>query len=250
MFQEELFARVQRVLKNKGHNYKQYITDNPDFPLRRFVLNPNSKKLSGCWSQGKYKKYPYYRFYGKGKNFKKDKFEEQFMEFFDRLNFDERQVKNIKEWVKKELIKRSKNGTRKVAELKKYISTLNEQQSTLIQKNLKGIINDALLKKQLDLIDKELVETDEILATTSTQEPDFDKVFSFIEPFIKSPSKIWEKSKVKTQMRLQEFAFPKGLIFDGEELRTLETGWFLQVKSNFSGTFTAWCTKTMKKRTL
>ena len=37
---EDLFAQVQRVLKNKGHKVAQYKTDHPDFPLRRFVLNP------------------------------------------------------------------------------------------------------------------------------------------------------------------------------------------------------------------
>src|SRR3989344_5174038 len=50
---EDLFAQVQRVLKNKGHKVSQYKADHPDFPLRRFVLNPAGLRLTGSFAQGK-----------------------------------------------------------------------------------------------------------------------------------------------------------------------------------------------------
>lgn len=58
---EELFAQVQRVLKNKGHKVSEYKTDNPEFPLRRFVFNPSGLKLTGSFAKGKVSVLPLWR---------------------------------------------------------------------------------------------------------------------------------------------------------------------------------------------
>jgi hypothetical protein len=72
------------VLKHKGRKHSAYITDHPDFPLRKFVVNENGKKLTGSWSKGAiHKRYPFYRFGGNNSNHNRDNFEEAFMEYID-----------------------------------------------------------------------------------------------------------------------------------------------------------------------
>ncbi len=68
---EELFNDVQNILKGKNRKVKYYLHENPDFPLRRFVVNEHGKQLTGYWSKGKRLKYPYYSFHSKGTTIKK-----------------------------------------------------------------------------------------------------------------------------------------------------------------------------------
>ena len=94
---EELFMQVQRVLKHKGHKVSEYKTDNPAFPLRRFILHPSGLKLTGSFAKGKY---PYYRFGGKGHNYERDEFERRFAFFMDSFCFREEQIAKLKRFVR------------------------------------------------------------------------------------------------------------------------------------------------------
>lgn len=58
---ECLFRRVQRILDGKGEPVRPHSRNHPDFPLRRFVACSHClTPLTGSWSTGRSKKYPYY----------------------------------------------------------------------------------------------------------------------------------------------------------------------------------------------
>ncbi len=77
----KLFDEVQGILKGRMNNAKFFLKDNPDFPLRRFVLNENGKQLTGYWSQGKRLKYPYYSFSLPGTTIRKEVLEQKYISF-------------------------------------------------------------------------------------------------------------------------------------------------------------------------
>src|SRR5258706_325292 len=89
MVTQELFDKVQRVLKYRGRSNFHYLLENPDFPLRRFVMLPSGKKLTGGWSKGKTKKYPYYCFRSEHLSFRKHIMEGMFKNFFDQFRINE-----------------------------------------------------------------------------------------------------------------------------------------------------------------
>ncbi|MCC7004983.1 recombinase family protein [Candidatus Nomurabacteria bacterium] len=227
---DELFNQVQRVLKHKGRKHSAYITDHPDFPLRKFVINQDGKKLTGSWSKGRYKKYPFYRFGGNNSNHNRDKFEEEFMKYVNKYGFDDTKIKRLKELVRENLVKATLDQRKETDRLKKYINELTEKQTGIIKKNLDGVIPDNVLKQQLAMIDKELLNANASLAVMPNTETNYEEAVEFLEEYLKNPSAVWKDAKIGVKTKLQWFQFPQGLTFQNNFFGTTEMCSFFKVK--------------------
>ena len=227
---DELFNQVQRVLKYKGRKHSAYQTDHPDFPLRKFVVNKEGKKLTGSWSRGRYKKYPFYRFGGSDSNFNRDKFEQMFMDYLVRFSFNDDKLKRLRELVKENLVKATQNQRKEADRLKKYIQELTEKQSGIITKNLNGIIPDNVLSQQLALIDRELMDANAALVKLPQADVDYMRALDFLEEYLRNPAKIWRNAKLSVQIKLQWFQFPSGLVFKNNFFGTTEMCKFFKLK--------------------
>ncbi len=231
---EELFNQVQSVLKNKGRKNSPHITDHPDFPLRRFVVNENGKKLTGSWSRGgRLKKYPFYRFGGSDSNHNRDEFEKNFMKFLEKYRFDDNKFEKLKKCIENNLVKATEGQQKDASRLKKYIVELTEKQSGIIKKNLDGIIPDTVLKQQLAMIDRDLGEANASLAIIPNTEMNFEKALAIAEEYLKNPSKIWRKAKIGPKVKLQWFQFPLGLTFENNLFGTPEIASLYKTKEAF-----------------
>lgn len=230
---QELFNQVQRILKNKGRKHSAYITDHPDFPLRKFVINEEGKKLTGSWSKGRKARYPFYRFGGNQSNHNRDNFEIECQKYMDEYRLDERHFEKLKKLIKENLIKATSEQRKEAERLEKYITQLNEKQSAVIKKNLDGVINDSVLKQQLELIEKELTEANSSLSDLPKTNIDFEEILEFTEEYLKSPSKIWRKAKIGVQVKLQWFQFPQGLTFQNKKFGTTEIASVFKTKEAF-----------------
>ena len=233
---DDLFNQVQRVLKYKGRKHSAYITDHPDFPLRKFVVNEDGKKLTGSWSKGRYKKYPFYRFGGNNSNHNRDEFEKVFMKYVDQYGFDDTKLKRLKELVRENLVKATQDQRKETDRLKRHINELTEKQSGIIKKNLDGFIPDSVMKQQLAMIDKQLLEANASLATIPNTDANYDEMMEFLEEYLQNPSKIWREAKIGVQVKLQWFQFPSGLVFQNNFFGTTEMCSFFKVKDLVLGT--------------
>lgn len=216
---EELFVQVQRVLKNKGHKVAQYRTDNPEFPLRRFVLNPMGLKLTGSIAKGKY---PYYRFNGVTGNYERDELERRFTYHMDSYAFEPSQIKKLKALVE-EKFHRATEGERKEAKAQEArLRELSAQQTAIVQKNLKGVLSDGVVQKELVRIDKEETAIRAFLALQEADTGSPEEAVAFAERYLEQPSAIWKEAGISTKIKLQWFQFPSGTTFDGEIFGTPE----------------------------
>ncbi len=231
---EELFNQVQRILKHKGRKHSAYITDHPDFPLRKFVTNEDGKKLTGSWSTGRHKRFAYYRFGGKDSNYNRDKFQENFGEYMDKYGLNEKHFIKLKGLVKENLVKATQGQKKEVEDLNKHLKELTDKQSGIIKKNLDGIIPDSVLKQQLEMIDKDLLETNASLLSIPNTENDFEKMMDLVESYLKAPSDVWKEAKVGVQIKLQWFQFPQGLTFNNKIFGTAQVANVFKVKDVFS----------------
>ena len=231
---EELFYKVHQVLKNKGKKSYKYKKDNNDFPLRRFVFNSEGKKLTGSWSAGRSAKYAFYRFASSGKSYGKDEFEDKFKNYIDERGITPKILKILKEEAKRELDVATASGKKDFSKIERRIKELEGQQSALIEKNLKGVISDDLLKRQLDSIDKEMMDNKAAMASKEDDESNIDVegLFSFAEEYLHRPSTAWIKAKtdVERRIKLQWFQFPDGITFDGKEFGTAEMNSIFKAK--------------------
>lgn len=238
---EELFSQVQRVLKHKGRKHSAYVTDHPDFPLRKFVVNnDNNKKLTGSWSSGRNKRFPYYRFGGKDSNYNKYKFEDNFMLFMDKYGIDEKNFEELKVLVNKHLVKATEGQRKEEGLLKKKSEELKNKQTSIIKKNIDGFISDSVMKEQLEIIEKELFQINTALTNIPNTRNDFDKMLNFLEVYLKKPSEIWKKAKIDKQIKLQWFQFPQGLTFKDDIFGTEEVASVFKAKDLVSSTKSSW----------
>jgi site-specific DNA recombinase len=228
---EEVFAQVQRVLKKKNESAKQYQTNNPDFPLRKFMKNSLGKPITGCWARGHGGKYPYYLFRQKGGNYKRKYVEDCFIEFLNSFQFSQQRITTLK----KSLLKTFDSKVRhriaqlEVNELK--IAEIKSKQSFLILKSMEGVIHDSLLKEQLGELDQEITNlmADKI-SRTSNNNFDFELLLQDALKFLKTPGNTWQNAPFEKKLNLQRFYFPNGVIFDGEKCRTSEMCSLFKVK--------------------
>lgn len=229
---EELFNRVQQVMKKKKMPML-YKSKHPDFPLRRFISHPVGFKLTGAWSQGRNKRYAYYRFISAGLQWPKFDLEASFLNFLDNHAFNE----NLLSKLKSEVICRfsekseSKVKDREVLSLKKL--QLKETQNALLQKNIKGIISDTLLKEQLVALDEEIWGIDKVLLQKEEEKINVENIHEFISEFLLSPSTTWKKMSLDTKIKLQWFVFPEGVGYDGNKFRTTKISSIFKLKQFF-----------------
>ncbi len=231
---EELFLAVQDILRGKGRKEVQYKKDNDDFPLRRFVFNDEGKKLTGSFSKGRQGvRYPFYRFGSKGSNYKRDKFDELFKEFMDQYSFSEEQKEKLKQKITSKFSVTVEKEEKSIKKLESRITELEKQQNTLVEKNIKGVISDELLARQLSILENSLNECKVNLITKSVPSLDIDRAMRVISPYLDKPSTPWSKATIDNKLKLQWFQFPSGVFFNGEKFGTAKIASIFNVKSAF-----------------
>lgn len=226
---ETLFDRVQHVMRFKKTPIS-YKKENEDFPLRRFVTHPSKYKLTGAWSQGRRKKYPYYRFIETHSQWRKLDLEERFCGFMDSFAFDSSEIANLQNEIISKLSLTSQMKEENYEYLAFKRTQIKEKQKLLLQKNLDGIISDPLLKEQLNLLDDEIWSIDKELTHKDERKTNFKEVFSFMDKFLFKPSLVWKDLPFHIKLKIQWFEFPDGVTFDGNEFRTTKTSCLFRLK--------------------
>lgn len=230
---EDVFIQVQRVLKNKGKKGITHITDNPDFPLRRFVFNNTKNKLTGSWSQGRRAKYPYYRFGGEKSNYARDSFETAFMKFMNKFKFNDLHIDRLENLCIKHFDKSLSGRKKQTEKLKNQIEKLKNKQVLLIDKNLSGIIGDRVLQQHMEIIETELMDLNALLLSITPRGFDYSDIPQFVKEYLKTPGKTWKKASPELKIKLQWFQFPSGIIFEKNTFRTTEIANVFNLKSQF-----------------
>ncbi|MBD3362693.1 hypothetical protein GF362_03165 [Candidatus Dojkabacteria bacterium] len=218
----KLFNIVQLILDGKAKKLPIYKKINPDFPLRGVLRCAKcGNYLTSNWSQGKYKKYGYYRCTKcSGINLGKYDVEENFIEYLKEIKLK----KDVGKLVKEAIILNWKNRTKeiqsKVNLLKKEKRTLRAKQDKVVEKNLNGIYNDKLSKRYIGDLEEKISKIDIELTRYSDPEKDEEKLIKFSVVLLKNMSKAWTKMDEFQQNKFEKFIFPQGLIYKNENFTT------------------------------
>ncbi len=234
VLEEELFNQVQRVLRMRGKKMSQYKLDSEDFPLRRFVFDAEGRKLTGSWSKGRSKKYPFYRFGVRDSNYNRDKFQDAFMGYMDKFQLNDDLILKLKLKLGEKLNKATSDEQKDGRKLRSYLVELQERQNALIKKNLEGFISDSILKQQLDMIEQEMTSTQINLTSVQEMEMDFDEVLGYVSHYLKYPSVVWKDANLDKRLKLQWFQFPQGITFKNEDYGTTQLACLFKTKDAFS----------------
>lgn len=219
LISDELFFKVQQIVSRK-HKSKKYAKENPDFPLRRFVRCENGLSISGGWSAGRKRKYPYYRMLDTGKLVAKEVLENKFIAYLNSFSVDTATITVLENMV----IEKLRNNTSLIisnkATLLNQQETIKQQRRQLLDKSITGIIADDLLKEHMALLDKDLMDIQEKITKADNNPFDVEYVFSRLHKMLINPGNYWKEQPPQIKVLFQWFKFPEGLVFSGEVFRT------------------------------
>lgn len=232
----EMFFKTQEMLnlKNRHAHNKKYASLNEKLPLRKFVLNNKGKCLTGSPTRGNGGVYWYYRFMGDTKSFKKDIVENEFIEFLKQNSFSKEVIELLNIAIEEKWKENNKNILKDKQFYTKRITEIKDEKTKIIDKNLKGIIPDDMVKEYLETKDNEVREFQaKVFDIENTIQFDKELLKKALDN-LNSLEELWKSLKVEGKDALQWFLFPKNIIFENNKFRTTETAFILNKKQDFS----------------
>jgi len=230
---EELFQKVQQILSGKHSKQAQYLTECKDFPLRRFFKHPSGNLFTGCWAQGRKKKYPYYLVHKPNINIRKEVLEDIFIAILNKFKMDILHFEKLKDFVKKHVESGISNKKADGEQLQQKVAQLRARQNTLIEKNIDGIIGDEFCKERIAAIDLELYQIQKLTSALPGSNINYGKLLDIIRNILTEPAAVWGKVQYKMKIKLQWFYFPHGIEFDGNESRITKICKLFNMKDQF-----------------
>lgn len=226
---EEIFNRVQAILKGKVYTPTAHHLNHPDFPLRRFVrCGKCDTVLTGSMSKGRNRKYPYYwcRNPQCMSRIRKEVLEKKFLDLLGSLKLKLKYAGLFKaiiqdRWseIQAENIKSKKMIEKKLEELSRKRELLDE--AFIYEKNIeKETYNEHLRKIKGEMESLEL----ELAANYSSEDfgLDIEGIMRFTERTIMNADSLWKELPLEPKLKLQRVLFPQGVAFDGSAFRTAE----------------------------
>ena len=230
---EQLFEKVQAVLNGRKNIITHYLHENPDFPLRRFVTDEQGNNLTGYWSKGEYKKYPYYTFKQPGTLVRKEVLEIKFLEFLALFEFDSTHLKNLRKGLIEAFSKKGAKNENNYVQIEVTLATKNKELDHYVALDRNGDISKATFKDRVANLEAEIATLNDLLVNRPKAIYDIKDLMAFAEKILKDPCRLWQNSHFELRKRLQKFYFPLGIIFNGQYFRTPTMCSLFKLKSIF-----------------
>jgi DNA invertase Pin-like site-specific DNA recombinase len=229
---EELFDKVGRVMKNPNAKRALYVSDHPDFPLRRFVKDEETGfGFTAGWSRGHMgKRYPFYR---AKKNFSKNFLETRFQDFLNTFALTDRCLKKLRKVIDDNFGNETRDQRKEGQLIRNKIDELEKRQNMLFDDRANGYITGEVLKRQLEIIGTQIDQLRDDLCQVTEDDVDISSIIEPIFQFLKNPYALWDNLDIEDKRTLQWFEFPQGVTFDGMKYRTAQTHSIFKLKSDF-----------------
>jgi site-specific DNA recombinase len=160
---QDLFDRVQVILTGRKPKLTPFRRNHPDFPLRAFVrCSKCGQVITGSWSKGRNKKYPYYHCAGRCRGFKlrKEKLEAKFTELLERMRIRREYVELFRKIVLSQWEKQSDVTIDMLAACQREVKHLSEQKDKLIDAFVYAkSISREVYDQRLDKLEEEITLT-------------------------------------------------------------------------------------------
>jgi site-specific DNA recombinase len=225
---EDVFERVQLILAGRRHHGETYLITHPDFPLRHFVrCDRCDRPLTGSWSKGRTKRYPYYRCAKqscKSVNSRKELVEQSFLKLLRRLQPHPSYMRLFREIVQDVWKQQLKQVTEVRRALERKLEQIADKKNRLVSAFLyEKKIDKATYEEQLDLLRQAAALAEMELHDAKLEEFDVEGVLEFANRVMSDLSRFWLQASLEQKIRFQKVLFPKGLKYDGEKFGTAPT---------------------------
>ena len=223
---EPLFRRVQRLLERKGDPVRPHSQNNPDFPLRRFVACSHCMTpLTGSWSAGRSKRYPYYHCRKcRRVTTRKQTLEGLFIELLSRLQPEPAYMRLFNAIVLDVWKGQRGEAKRLRASLEATVAQKRQRLDRVDEAFLhERSIDRQSYERQRDQLREQLALAEMELSAASEKELDIEGALAFAEHLLTNAARLWMELASARKQQLQQILFPEGLRFDGEKFGTAVT---------------------------
>ncbi len=168
-----------------------------------------------------------------GADFAKDAFEMTFKQYLSRYTLNKKHIARFKKALKEALDTATQKDFKDAEKLRAHIAELNDRQTSLIDKNAKGIIADSILRRQLEQNEDKLMQAHSDLLLLPDKKEDVGELLDFASQYLENPGSVWDKATFRQKLELQWFEFPQGITFQNKNFRTKEIASIFKVKDLF-----------------
>ncbi|HEV2619254.1 MAG TPA: recombinase family protein [Acidobacteriaceae bacterium] len=216
MVSRETFAKVQQVTarRNRSIPHRSF---RPEFPLRTFARCAGCEhSLSGSFSRGRSKYYPYYhclnkQCYTRG-NYPQKAAHEEFISFLNAKSPTPQITERIKVYV--EDILSHQAGDRHALDEKKVddIDRIKRQQQELLRLKMEQMITDQEFSVQRSVLVTRLAELEGQRPDQNTNIEEALGVLDEITEPLMDLGSMWRRLPIELQQRFQRWALPAGYV--------------------------------------
>lgn len=215
----EQFYKVQAVLDGRRVSDTVLVRrtrESEDFPLRRIVkCGVCDTGLTGGWSRGRNKRYPYYRCAGDcTKSIKVSVLENAMKDLLKQITPKpealELYISRMYQVYQKRYSKLKTMKEKADAE----IINLQEMRKQLVEKNLSGIYSDEIFKEQNEIIEEKMTKAQIVKEDSLIDQYNIDKVSDFMRTKLADLGETYKASTLPQAKVLLGSIFPSGLAWN------------------------------------
>lgn len=211
------FYRNQELLMSNKNTAAKYKQNNPEFPLRRFLLCAECKKpLTGSSPRSGSGKYSprYHCSRCRVPSVKAEEIHEQFLHLLASLSPDPNMEKFLKEIIVRVWREETQILSTKEKRLHKVLEELTAKKNKVVEMLVSGEIT---VEEKKELIAKINVESDEkqheLTSIGSLSELKINSI-DYALQFMSNAPRIWSNVSIEHQLIYQRLVFPEGLKYD------------------------------------
>ena len=210
---EELFKKCQEIIDDKKRGKKTRTKHSEDFPLRNQVKCSHcGQKLTGSWSRGKNKRYPYYHHGSRkcpvdSRSLPKEEVEEHFVELLKDLQPTMKYQNAFKMVVLQTWKQKHAKVDKRNRGIRKMVEKLEQERQKVFESQRKGLYTDEEFLEQKNQIDDEIKRQEGIIQEYRKFEYDMSEVMEHTFRYLADLPTNWLEHSLPQKLQLQNILF-------------------------------------------
>ena len=241
LISEEEFGRVQLIRQGRGYGLVgKRLREHPDFPLRKTALCGGCRMpLTGAWTRGRSKKYPYYRCYNPKCSLRelgipKKTIEEDFIACLEKVAPRKEFLERLKNKVIKIWQEKSKIYADEAEKHKKRLALLEGKRKKIFEMREDSSYSKEEFLERKEAVDNEIAVEKISMSEARIEQLNLESLLSFTEQFLEAVARWWQDIPDILKPRFQKLVFPEGVLYKrGEGFGTAKLGLLFELSQRF-----------------
>ena len=180
------------------------------------------EKLTGNWSKGRSKKYPYYHYYAKdcSLRIRKEKAEEEFYKYLKTFQPNKEILNLFEEIVLDVWKKKNEESIKEVKRLEKELKEIKNKKEKINELVIKGIFNEKTYKEEIQKVNNDIMVKQIELNENKIDADDSESCINFCTYFISNITDLWKSAELDLKQRFQKLIFPENISYKKGRFRT------------------------------